>query len=218
MTKNKKKRGMRMKSSIKKLFAMCAAVSAITAVTAMSASASGLTAKSSADGSSVTVSVSSGATAVTGETTILLLKGDYTDGTKTTVDDADILYINQDDAETAQAAGGFLAADGVLPKENLVDGETYTIRVADETGSFIHDVVFTVGAESDIKYGDVNLDDKIDARDALAIVDHFLKKSLLTGDALVAANVNADSTVDARDALMVVDYFLKKIDSFPASK
>lgn len=206
-----------MKSSIKKLFAMCAAVSAITAVTAMSASAAGeITAKPSDDGTSVTVRLGSGD--VSGETTILLLKGDYTAGTNATVSDEDIFYINQDDAGTAKATGGFLADDGVLPKETLVENQVYTVKVADESGAFIYQTTFTLGAEPEVVYGDVNGDGSIDASDALAVVNHFLEKSLLSGDNVLAADVNGDDTVDASDALMIVNYFLEKITEFPASK
>lgn len=207
-----------MKSSVKKLFAMCAAVSAITAVTAMSASAAGeITAKPNAGGDAVTVKQVSG-TAVAGETTILLLKGDYTAGTNATVSDDDILYINQDDASTAKATGGFLADDGVLPKETLVENQVYTVKVADESGAFIYQTTFKLGAEPEVVYGDVNGDGSIDASDALAVVNHFLEKSLLSGDNVLAADVNGDDTVDASDALMIVNYFLEKITEFPASK
>ena len=102
----------------------------------------------------------------------------------------------------------------------MADGDTYTVRIS-KTGGVtekgFYEATFKVGDKStDIKYGDVDGNDVIDARDAVAVVDHFLAKKKLTGDNLLAANVNADSTVDARDAVMIVDYFLAKIKSFPA--
>ena len=210
----KKKRGMRMKNSIKKFFAVCAAVTAISAVSAVTVNAAGEITAEPVDASTVTVKQVSG-TAVSGETTILLLKGDYVND-KTTVVDDDILYINQDDAATATATGGFLADAGVLPKEDLVAGETYTVRVADQTGAFMYQVTFTVDEQGNIMYGDVDSNGAVDTRDALAVVNHYLERKVLTGDAYTAANVNADSAVDTRDALMIMNYYLEKISVFPA--
>ena len=196
-----------MKSSIKKLFAMCAAVSAITAVTAMSASAAGeITAKPSDDGTSVTVRLGSGD--VSGETTILLLKGDYTAGTNATVSDEDIFYINQDDAGTAKATGGFLADDGVLPKETLVENQVYTVKVADESGAFIYQTTFTLGAEPEVVYGDINGDGRVNTADANLTLRYATHEAglVFTETQQKAADVNIDTRINTADANYILRY------------
>ncbi len=208
-----------MKKSIKRFLSACAVMTALTAVSALSVSAAGdVTAKEDTGKTAIEITLSDAAkNELKGQVTVLVFKGDSTVAVPT---EDQIVYLDQ----KAQADGDFVFAK-VLPylgetTTPMADGDTYTVRIS-KTGGVtekgFYETTFKVGDKStDIKYGDVDGNDVIDARDAVAVVDHFLAKKKLTGDNLLAANVNADSTVDARDAVMIVDYFLAKIKSFPA--
>lgn len=210
--KNKtKKRGMRMKRSIKKLFVACAAVTAITAVSAVSASA--LTATPNSDGTAVTVKLS-GSETVSGQTTILVLKGDYTTGSAASVNEDDIIYINQDADDVAQAAGGFLADNGVLPSETIAAGQTYTAKVADASGDYIYQTTFTLGGSSgtgsDRLLGNVTDEEnqRVNVTDILDIAKHNLNTQWLHDDKLQAADATDDGRVNVSDILDVAKYIL----------
>lgn len=208
-----------MKKSIKRFLSACAVMTALTAVSALSVSAAGdVTAKEDTGKTAIDITLSDAAkNELKGQVTVLVFKGDSTVAAPT---EDQIVYLDQ----KAQADGDFVFAK-VLPylgetTTPMADGDTYTVRIS-KTGGVtekgFYEATFKVGEEAPaVKYGDVDGNDMIDARDAVAVVDHFLAKKKLTGDNLLAANVNADSTVDARDAVMIVDYFLAKIKSFPA--
>ena len=68
---------------------------------------------------------------------------------------------------------------------------------------------------TDIPYGDVNGDEKVDAKDALEILKAAVDKITLTDEQKALADVNGDKAVDAKDALLVLRYAVKKIDKFP---
>lgn len=203
---------MRMKRSIKKLFVACAAVTAITAVSAVSASA--LTATPNSDGTAVTVKLS-GSETVSGQTTILVLKGDYTTGSAASVNEDDIIYINQDADDVAQAAGGFLADNGVLPSETIVADQTYTAKVADASGDYIYQTTFTLGGgsePSDRLLGDVNGNGMLQINDATAIVNYNAginndpELSDTSSDTFKAADVNGNGMLQINDATAIVNY------------
>ena len=52
--------------------------------------------------------------------------------------------------------------------------------------------------------GDVNIDNVIDAEDALLVLKHAAKLEILTGDALSSADVTDDGNIDASDALEIL--------------
>lgn len=66
----------------------------------------------------------------------------------------------------------------------------------------------------EIKYGDVDYNNAVDAKDALAVLKHAAKISELDADTLVVADVTGDTGVDAKDALDILKYAAKIIDSF----
>ncbi len=84
-------------------------------------------------------------------------------------------------------------------------------------------VVPAAAAESDdpygvtrALYGDVNLDRKIDAADALAILKAAVAKTVLNELQAVVANVNADNSINAVDALLVLQFAVHKLTELPA--
>lgn len=72
----------------------------------------------------------------------------------------------------------------------------------------------SVNAET-LKYGDVNNDNKIEASDALLVLKHAAKLSILEEDEQVRAEVSADNTIDASDALWILKYASKLEEAFP---
>lgn len=57
--------------------------------------------------------------------------------------------------------------------------------------------------------GDVNIDDIINAEDALLVLKHAAKMVTLTGQSLEAADTNDDGNIDAKDALEILKYAAK---------
>lgn len=74
--------------------------------------------------------------------------------------------------------------------------------------------VISINAE-ELKFGDVNNDSKIAADDALLVLKHAAKLSILEEDEQVRAEVSADNKIDASDALWILKYAAKLVDTFP---
>ncbi len=68
---------------------------------------------------------------------------------------------------------------------------------------------------TDITWGDVNQDDKIDAKDALMALKYAVQKIELTAKQKLAAEVNGNDKIDAIDALLILRRAVIKIDKFP---
>lgn len=68
--------------------------------------------------------------------------------------------------------------------------------------------------EAPFTAGDVNEDSYINVLDATKVIDHFLERITLTGNAFAAANVNGDGYVNVLDATKIIDYFLERISEF----
>ena len=82
----------------------------------------------------------------------------------------------------------------------------------------------TVAEEADdygvtrAKYGDVTLDQTINATDALAILQSAVAKRQLNELQAIVANVNTDNDINAVDALMVLQFAVGKLAAFPAGE
>ena len=93
---------------------------------------------------------------------------------------------------------------GVTAYVALVDAEI-------ATESFENADYFTIDeADADsITFGDINDDGVINAQDALAAVDMWLRKGdAPTDDEILTANVNGDARIDTYDALAIVEAFV----------
>ena len=66
-----------------------------------------------------------------------------------------------------------------------------------------------------IVYGDVDADGSIDVLDINYILNHIVKKRILTGSALEAADVDGDGTVDVLDINFILSYIVGRIKSLP---
>ena len=69
--------------------------------------------------------------------------------------------------------------------------------------------------ESGLLIGDANADQKIDAGDALAALQHSVELKLLSGEDFTRADVDGNDVVDAVDALTILQYSVELIDRFP---
>lgn len=67
------------------------------------------------------------------------------------------------------------------------------------------ELVSTLDVERPLAVGDVNGDGQVDAKDAVAIMDHLAGTSRLGGDALKRADVNGDGEVTYLDAMGIMD-------------
>ena len=84
--------------------------------------------------------------------------------------------------------------DVSIPDESFENAENYTV---------IEKIV------ERITFGDVNNDGLINAQDALAVVDMWLRKGdAPTDNEILAANVNGDSRIDTYDALGIVEAYV----------
>lgn len=84
--------------------------------------------------------------------------------------------------------------DASIDMENFVDRENYTIGKE---------------AASNITFGDINGDGLINAQDALATVDAWLRKGdAPTNNEILSMNVNGDSRINTFDALGIVEAFV----------
>ena len=81
-----------------------------------------------------------------------------------------------------------------IDMENFVDADNYELD-EEETAA-------------DLTFGDSNGDGVINAQDALAAVDCWLRKTEATNDKILALNVNGDSRLNTFDALGIVEAFV----------
>lgn len=67
--------------------------------------------------------------------------------------------------------------------------------------------------------GDLNMDNAVNATDALFILKHAAKITEISdNNILISADVNSDSSIDASDALLVLKYAAHIIESFPPTE
>ena len=140
-------------------------------------------------------------------------------------DDVDII------PSTKKAVAAAVTGIAKGSKLTFKDGETeiifqYSKEVSDKTGvstyvalvdatidmaKFIDAKNFTIGAVSEdaITFGDINSDGEINAQDALAAVDTWLRKGEQPTDLqILTMNVNGDSRINTFDALGIVEAFV----------
>lgn len=95
-------------------------------------------------------------------------------------------------------------------------GSDRTVYIPDPTTPPTPDPETPVPTETALPYviGDVNLDEQINANDALAVLKHAAKMELLDNAGTVRADVNKDQSADAKDALEILKYAAHIIESF----
>ena len=68
------------------------------------------------------------------------------------------------------------------------------------------------------KYGDANLDFKVDASDALTVLRTVVKKTDLEGDGRFLSDVDKDGKITALDAMLILMYSVGKIKQLPVNR
>lgn len=135
--------------------------------------------------------------------TILVLATGEEGQVLTSVTESDIKQIDeQSDAYTTVKVGDLPAG-------------TYEVRVGGD--GTLQSALFTVSGDSDNPYadstrvvGDVNGVDSINVFDAVAITNHVVEKTVLTGESLQAADATDDGDVNVFDTIDVVNFVVEK--------
>lgn len=112
---------------------------------------------------------------------------------------------------TAKVWGGGYGQATVTCKVTVVEDKPPVV----ETPTDIPTDTPTDVTPTDIPYGDVNGDTKIDAKDALMVLKYAVQKMELTQAQQKAAEVDGKEGIDAKDALEILKYSVKKITKFP---
>lgn len=198
-----------MKKVLCKVLAMSLASAMLLSTTALAAPEL----KASKEGTTLKVTVTG--LSASEESTLLAVKAGTALSTLE-ANEADIFYIDQTTA----------TADGTASYEFSIDGASdldvysgYENMAADAKP--MKEAVKQDGGDTptpgEFIYGDVNNDKEIDASDASAVIDNFLRgavfKDLNTDEVYAygekAADVNADEEIDASDASAIIDNFLR---------
>lgn len=199
-----------MKSSMKKFFVTCAAVSAVSVCAAASAMAADFTqapAYSDDDTNTVKIVVPADIDAAKQATVLVVPKDKVNE-----VTDEDILYINQ----------GLTSDNGMttlkLKGTSKLDDGTYTVKFGGYVGETftLYSGDFTVGdVTPTVKYGDVNNDTLVTSSDAMIVSMAEVQKVTLNDTQKIAADISGDSLVTSTDAMGIAMYEVGRITSFP---
>ena len=199
-----------MKSSMKKFFVTCAAVSAVSVCAAASAMAADFTQAptySDDDTNTVTIVVPADIDAEKQATVLVVPKDKVNE-----VTDEDILYINQ----------GLTSDNGMttlkLKGTSKLDDGTYTVKFGGYVGETftLYSGDFTVGdVTPTVKYGDVNNDTLVTSSDAMIVSMAEVQKVTLNDTQKIAADISGDSLVTSTDAMGIAMYEVGRITSFP---
>ncbi len=120
--------------------------------------------------------------------------------------ESNVAFIDQNGTATFDVYPGTLE-NGKIYDVYISSNATGGITAATKVASFGYYAAYTPG--------DVNEDGKINAFDAMAVINHVLKNETLTGNQLLAANVDATRPgIDAFDAMKIINYVLKNITEF----
>ena len=99
---------------------------------------------------------------------------------------------------------------------NRMPGTAYAYIFGCGAYAGILETSFTITGKA--QYGDVNGDAKVDAKDALWVLQASVGKRKFNEQQNLFANVDGDSVINAKDALQILKYAVKKIDKFPVEQ
>lgn len=80
--------------------------------------------------------------------------------------------------------------------------------------AFSHIALANENSASSVYYGDVDVNEIVDSKDALLVLKHAAKLSLIDSNLFDRADVVQDNNIDALDALEILKYSAKLIDKF----
>ena len=127
---------------------------------------------------------------------------------------AKLLYNDGTNAVEFKYSQEISAKTGIATYVALVDA-------AIDMENFVNDAYFSLPAEDadTVTFGDTNGDGVINAQDALAVVDAWLRKGdAPTDDDILTMNVNGDSRINTFDALGIVEAFVNGKEYLVISK
>lgn len=181
--------------AFKKALMACMAVGALSAVVATSAFAA------TVSDDKTKVSAGTSMADKSGQMTVLVIaKGADNDG----IQAEDILYIDQQ-----AAAEGIFQNMGVKGGA-LADGD-YVLKIGGENLDEIIVEEFKVGGASRvIQLGDCDGIDGIDSGDLVAVLNHMFERSVLTGDALIAADCDGITGIDSGDLVAILNHMFER--------
>ena len=79
-------------------------------------------------------------------------------------------------------------------------------------------LTLTIGDQTEVKYGDVNGNGKVDSTDAAIVYRYANGKYQLSADQLLAADVNGDGVVNTTDAALIYRVANGKLSKFPVEQ
>ena len=116
-------------------------------------------------------------------------------------------------------------------RKTVIITKTHTLRVPSSRRLFRPDIPETLYAATAAKpskrekiipmtgkYGDANLDFKVDVSDALTALCACVKKTELDENSAFLCDVNGDGKITSLDALLILRYSVGRISGFPAQK
>ena len=128
------------------------------------------------------------------------------------------------DCVNAKIGGGNVAGDGYgmyadTDEVQIKNVVFYDKKLTDDQIEFLYENPYYYDkknqpVESDGLLGDVDLNEAIDASDALLVLKHAVKLTTLTDQPAVNADVNVDAAIDANDALEILKYAAGLISEF----
>ncbi|MBQ6908439.1 MAG: dockerin type I repeat-containing protein, partial [Clostridia bacterium] len=126
-----------------------------------------------------------------------------------TLDDENVIYVNQKDVFNGEAEWTFLIRD-------TSEGGNYITVFMGGTGveSFAYKQLIIEDEIPDVLLGDVNGDEEIDFADAILVLKYDAGIFDISEDYLSAADVNGDEDVDFADAILILKYDAGLIASF----
>lgn len=199
--------------AFKKALMTCAAVGALSVAMAASAFAANeltVSQDKTDDVENGKVSITAGLDGASGQMTVLIFaEGADTDEDGLTADE--ILYIDQLAATTENLFQGMGIRSTAIENGKLKAG-TYTVLVgsdAEDAGILSGTLTVTAGGAS-IQLGECDGITGIDGGDVVAVLNHMLERTLLTGDALVAADCDGITGIDGGDVVAILNHMFER--------
>ncbi len=114
-------------------------------------------------------------------------------------------------AQVQAAVDAYIALDNI--QKGYVQARNFDVlkAAAEKLGIALdEEIVEPDPPAPQVKLGDLNGDDKVDAKDALNVLKISVNKLNPTDDQKVAADVNKDESINAKDALEILKYSVNK--------
>lgn len=102
--------------------------------------------------------------------------------------------------------------------QNRENSETLEMEYGVHCDKPMTTLTLTIGDQTEVKYGDVNGNGKVDSTDAAIVYRYANGKYQLSADQLLAADVNGDGVVNTTDAALIYRVANGKLSKFPVEK